>query len=326
MKAAIRRRYGPPEVLELAEVATPAPGPHEVRVRVAASSVTSGDARLRGCTDAGIFWLPIRLIFGLRRPRRPIAGMEFAGRVDAIGPGVTRLRPGDAVFGMTSGSGANAEYLTIREDAAIAAMPARLSAAEAAAVPFGALSALEFLRDVARLREGERILVHGASGGVGVFAVQLARHFGAHVTAVCSAANAALVRGLGAHDVIDYAAADFTAGNATYDVILDVVGGTDPARCRRVLAPGGRHVFVAFGLREMLWMLGTWLGGGRRVVCGTSGARRQDLDWIAERLGSGALRPVIDRRFGLADIIAAHRHVETGRKRGSVVIEVAAPG
>lgn len=326
MKAAIRRRYGPPEVLELAEVPPPSPGPREVRVRVAASSVTSGDARLRGCTDAGIFWLPIRLIFGLRRPRRPIAGMEFAGQVDATGAGVTRLRPGEAVFGMTSGSGANAEYLTIREDAAIAATPVRLSAAEAAAVPFGALSALEILRDVARLRQGEHILVRGASGGVGVFAVQLARHFGAHVTAVCSAANAALVRGLGADVVIDYATTDFTEGPARYDVILDLVGGTDPARCRRALAPGGRHVFAAFGLREMVWMLGTWLRGGHRVICAMAGARRQDLEWIAERLATGALRPVIDRRFPLAEIVAAHRLVETKRKRGSVVIEVVRQG
>jgi NADPH:quinone reductase-like Zn-dependent oxidoreductase len=326
MKAATHRRYGPPEVLEVRDIATPRPRAREVRVRVAASSVTSGDARLRGCTGAGIFWLPLRLVYGLRRPRQPVTGMEFAGRVDAVGRDVVTLRVGDAVFGMTERGGANADYVTIAEDSAIAPRPAGLSDAEAAAVPFGALSALVFLRDMARLRAGERILIHGASGGVGVFAVQLARGMGAHVTAVCSAANADLVRGLGAEAVIDYARADFAAGPARFDVILDVVGGTDPARCRRVLAPGGRHVYLNFGVREMLWMLGTWILGGRRVICGLSGATRQDLDQVAALLGARALRPVIERSYPLDEIAAAHRHVETGRKRGSVVIAMDAPG
>jgi NADPH:quinone reductase-like Zn-dependent oxidoreductase len=321
MRAATHRRYGPPEVLALRDVPIPQPRPHEVRVRVAASSVTSGDARLRGCTGAGIFWLPIRLIYGLRRPRQPIPGMEFAGRVDAVGRDVTEFRPGDAVFGMAPG-GANADYVTIRADGAIAPRPAGVSEAEAAAVPFGALSALVFLRDIARLRRGERILVRGASGNVGVFAVQFAHRLGAHVTGVCSAANADLVRSLGAAEVIDHAAADFTAGTARWDVVLDVVGGSDPARCRRVLAPGGRHVFAAFGVREMAWMGATALGRGRRVICGLSLATRRDLDEVAAMLRDGALRPVIGRRFPLEEIVAAHRHVETGRKRGSVVIEM----
>lgn len=321
MKAAFHRRYGPPEVLELRDVPVPQPRPHELRVRVAASSVTSGDARLRGCTDAGIFWLPIRLIYGLRRPRQPIPGMEFAGRVDAVGRDVFGFAAGDEVFGLAPG-GANADYVTLPADGAIAPRPASLTWAEAAAVPFGALSALTFLRDVVRLRAGERILVRGASGNVGVFAVQLARHLGAHVTGVCSAANAALVRDLGAEAVIDHATADFTAGAARWDVILDLVGGSDPARCRRVLAPGGRHVFVTFGLREMAWMAMTALSGGRRVLCGLSLPTRQDLEEVVALLASGALRPVIGRRFALDEIVAAHRHVETGRKRGSVVIEM----
>lgn len=322
MKAAIHRRYGPPEVLELRDVPLPQPRPHELRVRVAASSATSGDARLRGCTDAGIFWLPIRLIYGLWRPRQPIPGMEFAGRVDAVGRDVFGFAPGDAVFGLAPG-GANAEYVTLPADGVVAPRPGPLTEAEAAAVPFGALSALTFLRDVARLRAGERILVRGASGNVGVFAVQMARRLGAQVTGVCSAANAELVRSLGATEVIDHATSDFTAGGARWDMILDLVGGSDPARCRRVLAPGGRHVFVTFGLRELTWMAATALRGGRRVLCGISLPTRQDLDEVVALLGAGALRPVIERRFALAEIVAAHRHVETGRKRGSVVIELA---
>ncbi len=300
----------------------PAPRADEVLVRVHASSVTSGDARLRAFRGAGIFWLPMRLLFGVLRPRNPVPGTEFAGIVAAVGNGVTRFRIGDAVFGMRIG-GANAEYVAIPEGGAILAMPGGLGFEEAAATPFGALSALAFLRDFAHLRAGQRILIHGASGAVGVFAIQLARQFGAHVTGVCSAANLGLVRSLGADAVIDYATTDFTAGQEAYDVILDTVGGTSVSRSRRVLAPAGRHVFLVHGARELLWALWTRLRGGQRVVCGIAGGdSRRDLSVIARLLEAGRIRPVIDRTYAMEAIAAAHAHVDTGRKRGAVVITV----
>ena len=319
MRAVTSRAYGPPEVLRIEEVPAPVPSARDVRVRVQASTVTSGDARIRGFRGPRIFWLPLRLALGLRRPRNPIMGMEFAGVVESVGGAVTRFRVGDAVFGMTM-RGANAELVTIREDAAIAAKPANLTNEEAASLPFGAIAALVFLRDVAKLQSGERVLVIGAAGGVGVFAVQLARHFGAHVTAVCSAGSIDLVRSLGAAAVVDRAAEDFTEATHRYDVILDTIGVSDVARCRRVLTPQGRHVFLSFGLAEMLHMAWTALRPGSRVLCGFSGTTLADLRIVGDLAEAGTLRPVIGRRFPLEEAVAAHRHVETGRKRGSLVL------
>ena len=319
MKVAIHRRYGPPEVLRIEEVPIPSVGRRDVRVRVHASTVTSGDARLRAARAPAIFALPIRLAFGLRGPRQPIPGMEFAGEVEAVGADVTRFRPGQAVFGIAT-RGANAEYLAIRDDAAIVPMPPGLTHAEAAAVPFGALAALVFLRDVARLLPGERVLVVGAAGGVGVFAVQLAKHLGAHVTALCSAENAALVRDLGADAVIDRRAGPAGATAGGFDVLFDAVGATRFAEWRPALAPRGRHLFVSFGLGAMVQMVLTSVGRGPRVLCGFAANDPAKLADIAGMLAAGVLRPVIGARYRLDDIVEAHRHVDSGRKRGSAVI------
>lgn len=324
MKAAIHRRYGPPEVLRIEEVPMPSVGRRDVRVRVHASTVTSGDARLRAARTPAIFALPIRLAFGLRGPRRPIPGMEFAGEVESVGADVTRFRPGEAVFGIVT-RGANAEYLAVRDDAAIVPMPPGLSHAEAAAVPFGALAALVFLRDVARLIPGERVLVIGAAGGVGVFAVQLAKHLGAHVTALCSAENAALVRELGADAVIDRRAGPGGAAPGGFDVIFDTVGATRFAEWRPALAPRGRHLFLSFGLGEMVQMVLTAVGQGPRVLGGFAANDAAELAGIAGMLAAGVLRPVIGARYGLDDIVEAHRHVDSGHKRGSAVICVSDP-
>ncbi|MBP0462868.1 NAD(P)-dependent alcohol dehydrogenase [Roseomonas sp. PWR1] len=324
MRAAIHRRYGPPEVLRIEEVPMPSVGRRDVRVRVHASTVTSGDARLRAARTAAIFALPIRLAFGLRGPRRPIPGMEFAGEVEAVGADVTRFRPGEAVFGIVT-RGANAEYLTVRDDAAIVPMPPGLTHAEAAAVPFGALAALVFLRDVARLVPGERVLVVGAAGGVGVFAVQIAKHLGAHVTALCSAENAALVRGLGADAVIDRRAGPNGASAGGFDILLDTVGETRFAEWRAALAPRGRHLFLSFGLGEMVRMVLTSVGHGPRALCGFVANDPAALAGIAEMLAAGVLRPVIGSRYRLDDIVEAHRHVDSGRKRGSAVISLIDP-
>jgi len=325
MRAVTCRRYGPPDMLRVEDVPTPSPGPGQVLVRVRASTVTSGDARIRGFRGPTIFWLPLRLAFGLRRPRQPVMGMEFAGEVVALGAGAGRFRPGEAVFGMALG-GANAEFLAIAEDAAIAPLPGNLSAEEAAALPFGALAALDFLRDVARVRAGERVLVVGAAGAVGVAAVQLARHFGAEVTGLCSAENLDLVAGLGAARVLDRARTDIWSGEEGYDVVLDTVGVTRVAELRRVLSPGGRHVFLSYGHRELLAMLGSWrpfgAGRARRVLCGYSAGRAADLRLVAGWAESGVLRPVIGHRFTLTEAVAAHRLVDSGRKRGALVLTI----
>lgn len=321
MKAAIHRRYGPPEVLRIEDVPMPPVGRRDVRVRVHATTVTSGDARLRGARTPAIFALPIRLAFGLRGPRQPIPGMEFAGNVEAVGADVTRFRPGQAVFGITM-RGANAEYLSVRDDTAIVPMPPCLTHAEAAASPFGALAALVFLRDVARLVPGERVLVVGAAGGVGVFAVQLAKHLGAHVTALCSAENAALVRGLGADAVIDRRAGAGGATPGAYDILFDASGVTRFAEWRRALAPRGRHLFLSFGVREIVQMGLTSLAQGPRVLCGFAANDPAALAAIADMLAAGQLRPVIGARYRLDDIVEAHRHVDGGSKRGSAVVSI----
>ncbi len=322
MKAVTCRRYGPPEALKIEEVERPTPKADEVLVAVQSSSVTSGDARLRSFKGAGIFWLPMRLVFGVLRPRNPFPGMEFSGRVVEVGKDVTSFRVGDPVFGMKIG-GANAEYVAVREAVAIALKPQGLTFAKAAVTPFGALSALAFLRDFAKLKRGERILIHGASGAVGVFAVQIAKHMGATVTGVCSTANVELVKSLGADTVIDYETADFTRGANTYDVILDTVGGTSFVRSKRVLAPNGRHVFVVQDWPQLLQALWTSMRPGKRVICGFSaGVAKADLVEIGRLIEQGTIRPVIDRSFGLDELVEAHRYVETGRKKGGVVVSV----
>ena len=325
MQAVLWRRYGAPETLTLGHAPKPLPGPGEIRIRVHATTVTSGDARLRGCRGAGLFWLPLRLVFGLFRPRHPVPGMEFAGVVEALGAGVAGFAPGERVFGLAL-RGAHAEYLTMPETGCVARQPAGLSHAEAAALPFGGLSALVFLRDVAQARTGERLVVHGAAGAVGVHLVQMARHFGLTVTAVASARHDALLRALGAHQVLDRATRDFTEGAARQDIVLDAVGGTRFGRVRRVLNPRGRHVFVNFGARELALMLWTRLRPGPRVLCGHAPGRQTDLLALRDLVEQGAIRPVIGRRMPLSDIVAAHALVDSGRKQGALVLEVIPAG
>jgi len=323
MKAVICKRYGSPEVLKIADVERPTPRGDEVLIEVFASSVTSGDARMRAFTGAAIFWLPMRLAFGLFRPRNPITGMEFSGRVAAIGEAVTKFGVGDSVFGMKIG-GANAEFVAVRETAAIAKKPEALGYEEAAVVPFGALSALAFLRDYAKLKAGEKVLIYGASGAVGVFAIQIAKHLGANVTAVCSNVNVELVQSLGSDMVIDYTEADFTRGSVVYDVILDTVGETSFSRSRRVLAPYGRHVFLVQKLPQLIQAISTFVRPGQRVICGISGGDSQpDLLEISRLIEAGTIKPVVDRAYNLRDIVDAHRYVDTGRKRGGVALILA---
>lgn len=322
MKAMVYDRYGPPDVLRAEDIPRPVPAVGEVLVRVRAGSVSTADWRMRAAAYPGILWLPGRLMTGLFRPRHRVLGVDFAGEIAAVGPGAGRFSPGARVFGFC-GRGAHAEYLAMPEDAAIVATPEGLSDAEAAALPFGALSALVFLRDFGHVAPGQRVAVVGASGGVGAYAVQIARAMGASVTGIASAASRDFVRDLGADSFVDYREADFTAGTDRYDLVLDAVGATDFARARRVLVPGGLFIPLNFGFREMAQALWTRARPGPRVTIGTSGDRAEDLEVLKALIADGKLRPVIDSTWPLDRIAEAHAHVETRHRRGAVVVTVA---
>jgi NADPH:quinone reductase-like Zn-dependent oxidoreductase len=319
MRAAVRTRYGPPDVVRVVEVEKPAAKDHEVLVRVHATTVNRTDCGLRAAKP-----FIYRFFLGLRRPRLTVLGNEFAGQVEAVGAGVTSFEVGDRVFGF-SGTvfGAHAEYLTMPEDGMLAIMPAELSYEEAAPSTEGSLYALSLLR-TAKLQRGQSVLLNGATGAIGSAAVQLLRELGAEVTAVCGTEHVELVRGLGADRVIDYTAEDFTRDAQRYDVVLDAVGKSSFGRCRRLLKPGGLYLSTDLGplsLNPVLALV-TPLFGGRRVRFPIP---RQDQGTVAdvkERIESGTFRPITDRRYRLDQIVEAYRYVETGRKVGSVVISV----
>ena len=318
MRAVVHDRYGPPEVLRVAEVERPVPKDDEVLVRVHASTVTRGDAMgVRGAE-----YRFTRLITGIRRPRRTIAGTEFAGRVEEVGAAVTEFRVGDEVFGIEGG--ANAEYVAVRESGVIAQKPTGLTYEEAAAVPDGSLLALTCLRPAYPLR-GKSVLVYGAAGSIGTAAVQLlAHHFEAEVTAVCDTKDVELVRSLGARDVLDRFREDFTKNGKTYDVIFDAVGKHSFRRCRRSLKPGGIYITVDLGFmyHVPLVALVTRFVGSRRAKLGIGRYRKEDLLLIKELVDTGKYRPVIDRRYALDEVVEATRYVETGQKTGNVVLRV----
>lgn len=305
MKAMVCTTYGPPEVLTLADVPTPAPQAGEVRIRVRAAAVTSSDCYVRGLDMDPRYRLLARLALGWKAPRQSILGMVLSGEIDAVGTGVTRFAAGDVVFGFDRHRfGAYAQSVCWPQETLLAARPANLSHAEAAAIPYGGLLALHLLRR-ARVTAGQRVLIYGASGAVGTAAVQLAAMFGAQVTGVCGPANIELVRALGATHVIDYTREDVAIGTGRYDVFLDVVGKRKSAsalrKAGRVLAPGGRRISVDDGTPKL---------------------GRDDLARLAELAASGRLRPVIDRVYPLEDIVEAHRYVSGGHKKGNVIVTV----
>lgn len=319
MQAATYAKYGPADVLSITDIPRPEVKPTEVLVKVYATSVTTADWRIRASAFPGYAWLPGRLMFGLFRPKQKVLGSDFAGRIVAKGDAVTRFKGGDEVFGMSM-TGAHAEYIAVSQDAAIAPKPAGLDYDQAAAIPFGALAALVFLRDFARIKPGHKVLINGASGGVGIYAVQLAKHFGATVTGVASTRNLDLVRSAGADHVIDYTRTDFARAGGAYDIILDTVGATTFAQSRKALTPNGVYVPLEFGLREIFQSLRTAITGGQRVKLGVSGDSRADLDYLADLLDSGALVAVIDSTYPLDQIAEAHRRVESRHKTGAVIV------
>ena len=320
MKVVFVARYGPPEVVEFREVPTPSPAAGEVRIRVLATPVTAADWRLRSGVMPRGFGALRGIALGFGGPRKGVLGTDAAGVVDAVGEGVTRFKVGDPVLAFPGiAMGCHAEFLVMRADGRAAPKPTNLSFEEAAALPFGGMTALDFLRR-GEVQAGERILVNGASGNVGSAAVQLAKHLGAHVTAVCSAPNAPLVRSLGADEVIDYTTCDFAAGGVRYDVVLDSVGNAPYRRVKSVLAPRGRLLAVLADLPAMLGAAFAGRAKSHRIIAGPASEKPEDLRTLAELAAQGKLRPVIDQRFPFERIVDAYRVVDSGRKKGSVVL------
>jgi NADPH:quinone reductase-like Zn-dependent oxidoreductase len=315
MRAVVHHRYGPPEVQRIEDVARPVPNDDQVLVRVQATTVNRSDCGFRSGRP-----FIARFFTGLRRPKRTILGMEFAGEVEEVGAAVTEFAVGDAVFGI-KGAGAHAEFLCIRESGPIAHKPDGLSFEEAAAVSDGACTALGCLRQ-GKLEAGQHILVYGASGSIGTAGVQLARHFGAHVTAVCNTKNLELVRSLGADEVIDYTAEDFTRRPETYHVIFDAAGKASFRRCRSSLKPGGVYI-ATDGFQNLGWALWTWLIGNKRLKVAVARYKKQDVMLLKELLEAGQYRAVIDRTYPLDEVVDATKFVETHQKTGNVVLSVA---
>jgi NADPH:quinone reductase-like Zn-dependent oxidoreductase len=319
MRAAVHTRYGPPDVVRVAEVDKPTPEDHEVLVKVHATTVNRTDCGFRA---AHPFFA--RLFTGLLRPRQAILGCEFAGEVEAVGAGVTSFEAGDRVYGWTGDRfGAHAEYLVMPQDGWLARMPANLTYEEAAPSTEGSQYALNGLR-AAKVGAGQDVLVHGATGAIGSAAVQLSKSLGANVTAVCAGEHAELVKGLGADRVIDYTAEDFTNDGQAYDVVHDAVGKSSFRRCRRLLKPGGTYLSTDLGplSQNPLLALVTPRFGGRKVMFPLPRRDHEKERYIEDLIEAGTFKPVIDRRYPLDQIVEAYRYVETGQKVGNVVITV----
>jgi 2-desacetyl-2-hydroxyethyl bacteriochlorophyllide A dehydrogenase len=328
MKAIIWTKYGPPEVLQLKEVEKPAPKDNEVLIRIYATTVTAGDCELRRLKLPLYFSLPMRIYVGFRKPTRiTIPGMELAGEIESAGKDVTRFRQGDQIFGTSGfGMGAYAEYICLPEEPAetegvLVKKPVNMTYEEASAVPVGGLEALHFLRKV-NIQNGQKILINGAGGSIGTFAVQLAKSFGAEVTGVDSPGKLDMLRSIGADQVIDYTQEDFTKSGETYDVIFDVIGKSSFSRSLRALKQNGRYLLANPGLSQMVRGRWTSMISSKKVVFGAASHRTKDLLFLKELIEAGKIKSVIDRRYPLEQIAEAHRYVETGQKKGSVVITV----
>ena len=320
MKTIVYEKYGPPEVLEFKETDKPIPGDNEILIKTRATTVTSGDWRARSLEMPKGFGLIARLIFGIFKPRQKLLGGELAGEVEGVGRNVTRFKAGDKVFVFTGSKlGCYVEYKCMPEDGNVVLMPDNLTFAEAAALSFGGTTALDFFRK-GNLEEGERVLINGASGCVGTIAVQLAKHFGANVTGVCSTANTELVSSLGADQVVDYTQQDFTKLEPKYDIVMDTVGTAPYARSKRSLKKDGRLLLVMGGILDMLRAPFVALTSRQRIVAGPAAERLDDLQRLAELAASGQLKPVIDRLYPVEQIVDAHRYVDSGRKKGNVVV------
>jgi len=319
MRAIVQEKYGPPEVLQIKEVEKPSLQDNEVLIRNHATTATLYDCWCRSATAPPGFGLLSRIDSGIRRPKQPILGIDVAGEIEAVGKDVTLFKPGDQIFGFSASLGAYAEYICLPENRALAIKPENMSYEEAAAIPQGALTALYFLRK-ADIQPGQKVLIYGASGGVGSYAVQLAKHFGAEVTGICSTTKLELVKSLGADEVIDYTAEEFDASGETYDVIFDTFGKSPFSRCVKSLKETGIYLFATFGLGRLLRIV--WLNrrSSKKAVIGVVEATNEDLIFLRELTEAGKVRSVIDKRYRFEQAAEAHRYVESGQKKGHVVI------
>jgi NADPH:quinone reductase-like Zn-dependent oxidoreductase len=324
MKAALCTAYGSPEVMQIKEIPKPVPQENEILIKVSATTVSSADVRIRSCDVPFLFWLPFRLFMGFRTPRNKILGQDVAGEVTEIGSSVTLFKVGDQIFGSTfgSGSGANAEFMTIKESAVLAKKPANLNYNEAAAIFFGAHTALHFLNK-GKIGKNQKVLIYGASGSIGTYAVQLAKYFGAHVTGLCSTSNLDLVKSLGADKVIDYTKDNFKEKAETYDIIFDTVGKSPFFDCVRSLTKQGYYL-RAVHLNIPSILKGIWIGitTKKKVIGGVAGENLASLLFLRKLIEEGHLKPVIDKIYPLSEMVEAHRYVETGHKVGNVVVKI----
>jgi NADPH:quinone reductase-like Zn-dependent oxidoreductase len=323
MKAAVCTKYGPPEVLKIMEVPKPLPKANEVLIKIITTSVTVADCRVRGFNVPVSFWIPARLALGLTRPRKSILGMEIAGLVEAVGETVTKFKVGDEVLATTGHDrfGGNAEYTCLPESGMIVSKPANISFEQATSIPFGGLSSLCFLRK-ANIQKAQKVLIYGASGSLGTYAVQLAKHFGAHVTGVCSSTNLEMVASIGADKVIDYTKEDFTAVGEEYDVIFDAVGKAPLAKSISTLKKSGIFLHAVGTPAVMLKMNYISLMTGKKLVGGDVVSKVEDLAFLTALVQGGTVSPVIDRVYPFDQIVEAHRYVDLGHKKGSVVIKI----
>lgn len=318
-------KYGGPDVLERVKVPTPTPKENEVLIRIHATTVSSADWRVRSLTVPAGMGLIARLMFGIRKPRKPTLGTDLSGVVEAVGAKVTNFKAGDAVIGFPGVNlGAHAEFITMPATGNILPKPDNLSFEKAAAVPFGGTTAYDYLINKGQLRAGEKVLVNGASGAVGSACVQIAKHYGAEVTGVCSSSNVDLVKALGADHVIDYQTQDFADGSQKYDIVVDTVGTAPWARSRHALQPQGRMLLISGSTSDMIF------GGlkarlhGKRLISGVASEAFEVFERAVELAAQGHLNPVIDRCYDFSQMVQAHAHVDTGRKTGSVVVKISA--
>lgn len=323
MKAIVCTKYGPPEVLELREIEKPIPKNNEVLVKVYATTVTAADYRVRSFDVPTPFWLPARLMLGLRKPRRSILGMELSGVIESVGKDITLFKKGDEVFAATLQTfGAYAAYKCLPEDGPIALKPNNITYEEAAAIPIGARTAFHYLKKIGNIKPGQKVLIYGASGSVGTYAVQLAKYFGAEVTGVCSTTNLELVKSLGADKVIDYTISDFTKNFETYDIIFVTIDKCPFLACKKALSEDGVYFNIGRPIPS-LQMIWTSLTSSKKIVVGKNSPETAEALTILKKIvEKGQLKPVVDRNYRLDQMVEAHRYVDKGHKKGNVVITV----